>query len=425
MLRKIDIAKLVKNSNRKLVLIFLAALLIRLLGLVYVSDFNNPDTEEFGVIANYLISGKGYSYHSINDSPLPSAYMPPGYPLLLAGVCYIFGVGFKSFVIIEILQAFIGAVICMLLYVIAHKKFSEKVAFYSALVLSFYPTFVYLSSQFSASNLYIFLNLVLVLLLFRGEESNNIITFLFAGIVLGMLILSRAQVLAYLPFIGIWIYFRTSKNRLKNISAFVLATLLVLTPWTLRNYHVFGRFVPLTTGGGYNLCRGHNEKAIETTQPFRPPKELNEKIAKLPYTKDYEVRRDNIYRDEALTFIRENPIESFLLLPLKKFLDYWIYYLDDYPGAKSFLYWFPWTLMLPFFIIGIVKTVNQFQKYSLFYLYFLLSTIIIMIFFVLPRYRMFITPFVIPFSVHGALELWKKAKSLWFPKFKSPDRNNC
>lgn len=408
------------SSRKILIAIFLLALALRVLAVGVVGERKLAD--EFGILVPNLLAGDGYSYYSVDNegeiseklnknSPkaLPSAYMPPGYPFFLAGICYIIGTGVSTIIFIEMLQALLGAITCIILYTIVEMKFDRKIAFASCIIFCVYPILVFMSSQISAVSLYIFLNCVLILLLFKGEETEKMSWFAYAGLIFGVLILSRGQVLLYFPFILGWIYFIRRDSACRNILIFALATIIIIGPWAVRNYHQFGRITPLTISGGLNLWQGQNENATGTRQEYTNPpvkisEEMSSKIKALQPSEDYEVKLDRIYMDEAISFMRNNP-SKVIKLALQKFMFYWGYYWRInfvYPGAKSPLYWLPWFILLPFFIVGTVITAKKFREYSLFYLYFILSTGILMIFFVIPRYRLFILPLVIPFSVKGA-----------------------
>jgi 4-amino-4-deoxy-L-arabinose transferase-like glycosyltransferase len=377
---------------------------------------------EWAVIVPSILDGRGFSYYHVDDADrivaeplenpraaLPSAYMPPAYALFLAGLGLVFGVGRNGVAIAEIAQALLGAATCLLLYRIALLKFDRRVAIGAALVLAVYPLAVYASSQISAVTLYVFLSCLFVWLVFRAEAQQTIRSFGEAGLALGFLILARAEVLLFLPFFVLWVRV-ASPARFRNAALVMALTALVpVSGWLARNWSAFGRPVPLTVVSGLALWEGHNPEATGTRSdytapPVEVPAELQAQIEALPPTRDYELRRDDLYMRTARDAIRDNPLRS-AALGLRKFVFYWGYYWGinfTYPGAKSPLYWLPWFLVLPWFVVGVWVTRRQPSKYSLFYIYFVLATTMAMTFFVIPRYRLFILPLVIPFAVHGA-----------------------
>ncbi len=422
-------------SKKTLIFIFFLALIIRIP--IVITSGDKTLENEFCVLVHNLLNNHGYSFFSVDNNEeivqhiihnprasLPTATIPPVYPLFLAGMCFVFGTGLDVVILIEIIQALIGAMCCIILYWIVALKFNERSAFVSALLFCFYPILVYLCGQISAANAYVFINLVLLFLLFKGEKTEKTRWFFLAGLAFGLLLLSRAEVIVYAPFIILWISLVLCTNRAKRISAFAVAALIVWAPWVYRNYRRFDAFVPLTTQGGYNLWQGQNPQATGTRSqytdpPFQISPEKREKILSLRPDVRYELELDKIYMNEALMFMTKHPTEV-LKLALRKFIFYWGYYWGikfTYPGARSVAYWLPWFILLPFFMIGLIHSMRDVRKYYLFYLYFILSTLIAMLFFVIPRYRLFILPLIFPFAAEGFFYLFTYCARNFLPTY--------
>lgn len=366
-------------------------------------------------------AGNGYSFFTVNEQDeivqhiqfnpkqvIPTATIPPFYPLFLFCMYTVFGDTTHVILLIELLQAVIGAVCCIVLYRITAFKFSKEVAIGSSIVFCLYPLLVYLPGQISAANMYIFLNLVFVYCLLKAEVTKETGFFYIAGLVFGVLLLTRSEIIAFFPVIILWIIFVVRKHPLHRTLAFTAMIVILLVPWVYRNYRELGAFIPLTTQGGYNLWQGQNPDATGTRSQYTdPPFHVSEKteaeIQALKATDLYEIELNKIYLNEAHTFIKENPVKV-VSLALRKFMFFWGHYWGikfTYPGAASPFYWLPWFLLLPFFIISGIALIKDFNRYSLFYVYFIMSSCIVMIFFVIPRYRLFILPLILPFAVNG------------------------
>jgi len=422
-------------SNKTLIFIFFLALIIRI-PIIIVSGDRTLENE-FYVLVHNMLSDHGYSFFSVDKSgeivqhivrdpkaSLPTATIPPVYPLFLVGMCSVFGTGLEAIILIKIIQALIGAMCCIVLYWIVALKFNERLAFASALLFCFYPILVYLCGQISAANVYVFINLVLLLLLFKGEETGKVRWFFLAGLAFGLLLLSRAEVILFAPFILLWICLVIRTRRAKMISAFAVAAIIVWSPWGFRNYKRFDAFVPLTTQGGFNLWQGQNLQATGTRSqytdpPFQISLKKNLEILSLQPSMTYELELDRIYMNEALAFMKNHPTKV-LKLALRKFIFYWGYYWGikfTYPGARAVAYWLPWFILLPFFIIGLIHSIRDVRKYCLFHLYFILSTLIAMVFFVIPRYRLFMLPLVFPFAVKGFFDFFTYCARSFLPTY--------
>jgi len=65
-------------------------------------------------------------------------------------------------------------------------------------------------------------------------------------------VLTRETPLYFVPFAAFWLAWRRPRGSIKAASL-LAASLLVVVPWTVRNYVAFGAFVPVSTAGALNL----------------------------------------------------------------------------------------------------------------------------------------------------------------------------
>jgi tetratricopeptide (TPR) repeat protein len=192
-----------------------------------------------------------------------------------------------------------------------------------------------------------------------------------------------------------------------------LTILLTISPATIRNYIVSGRFVLISTNGPINLWIGNNPYA-EGWFSY-PPSEYSEKIAK-----EAEEKGDIAYIEEVARFIKDYP-NQFARLLLKKFLLFW----DSTEIANNINYelqkGFSWVskilllsfgLIAPLAILGILLSLKRGPLLlHLFILSFMLASIL---FFITARHRMPILPIFIIFSAFSLYWLYERirAKSL-------------
>lgn len=92
---------------------------------------------------------------------------------------------------------------------------------------------------------------------------------------------------------------------------------LVVAPWTYRNWTVFHEIIPVSTNGGWTLLTGNNPEA---NGDYIPETVLAEGINHDPAD---QVAMDKLARDRALTWIKANPGRFISLLP-RKFLALWL-----------------------------------------------------------------------------------------------------
>ncbi len=402
--------------------IFLLALTARLLGILVVdiatdmlqTGFDRTASREFARLATNMLAGRGFSYFMVQGQWVPSAYMPPTYAFILAGVFAVLGKTPVAFVCVQVVQAGLGAATAVLVYLIARRLFGPPAGLLAGLIYACgYPVLIYAVVEVHTVALYVLLNCLVAYLLLRltepPERALHPAQAAVAGAAMGLVALSTAEALVYIPLLTVWPFLACSPRRALRIALpFGLAAALILTPWTARNYAVFQRLVPVRAWGGFNLWRGQNE--FTTGSGYAPvpggliwdTPEIRAQKAALPVSQDWEARVDDIYLAEALTFMREHPARSLALVPHKLFY-YWIVDLN-HPQSRHPLYWLPWAVYGPLFVLGVVLSLGRRPRPWLLYLYIITGSVLVSIFFVLPRYRLFIEPFIVAFAAHG---LWR------------------
>jgi 4-amino-4-deoxy-L-arabinose transferase-like glycosyltransferase len=390
---------------------------------------------EWGVLAKNLVAGRGYSYYEVltdgvvrissmapGSTPIPSAYMPPLYAFLMAGLLKLLGSDFGAASAVTVIQAILGTATAWLVYRSAELVVSRRAAIWALAVYAVFPLGVYASAQVSAVVLYVFLaQLTLWLLLeWRYGAHSHPRQLAAAGLSAGLLLLARGEALAIVAVFAVWVLVvsdpqvRRPRNlgairRLANCACFSLPAIALAVPWTLRNLSAFGTLTSPTASGGYNLWQGQNSNATgihggSVTPPVVEGGHLRRLIDALPGTNDYELRRDNLYLHDALQAISADPARS-VILGLKKIAMYWTNLYPgvsiNYPGAQSPLIVVPWLTIVILAIAGIVGLRRQWLRASIIHLYVITNTLVIAVFFVMPRYNLAVLPCVAIFAAAG------------------------
>jgi 4-amino-4-deoxy-L-arabinose transferase-like glycosyltransferase len=236
--------------------VFVVALVARLAWVVTLGPgLVWPDEEEFVRIAEHLAAGHGYVSVSYRANPILPAY--------LAAVFLTFG---ESYLAARVGQAVMGALTCVLVAAIGMRLLGVTVGTVAGLVLAVYLPHVYLSGVFYAECLFTLLIASTVYAALRSIDAARPFPWLVAtGASFALTALSRPIFLAYLPFLVAAIaHARRAPLRrtLAMAATVVVATLLGILPWTVRNYVVLGRPVLVSTGFGTKLWQGNNEGAV-------------------------------------------------------------------------------------------------------------------------------------------------------------------
>ncbi|HEY9152145.1 MAG TPA: hypothetical protein VIN60_04610, partial [Anaerolineales bacterium] len=172
-----------------------------------------------------------------------------------------------------------------------------------------------------------------------------------SGFLLGLAALTRSIILAFGALAILWIWFVLKQRRGAIIA--LLALLLTITPWIVRNSLLEHKLAPIETSLGYNLYVGYYPQSTGTFT-FGPSLDLMSIL-------DDKVR-DEVGTQKAIQFIEQDPAR-FPVLALNRlgyFFDvewraFTYFYVNDYLGfiPAALLILILAILALPFMVISI------------------------------------------------------------------------
>jgi 4-amino-4-deoxy-L-arabinose transferase-like glycosyltransferase len=147
----------------------------------------------------------------------------------------------------------------------------------------------------------------------------------FAGMVMSLALLTRVNVLVFIPFVCGWLLWRSPaplQKRLTWVGVIGAICGVAWGGWIVRNYMVFGEFVPLTTQGGNGYYGVFNDIAaapqpLETFGYWRNM-DLPPEIIAI----DNEVEWDRAQRELAFEWMQAHPTQT-LQLALVQVYHFW------------------------------------------------------------------------------------------------------
>src|SRR3989339_1778691 len=285
----------------------------------------NFDGEGYQKIALNILSGKGF-YFSEGDDPVlsshgrPTLLRPPLYPYFISFVYYIFG--FKPNVVI-IFHIIINSFMIYFIYRIAKEVFNEKTAILSSIICAFYLPFIWLLSRVYNENLFTFLLICSMFFVVKVFYNLSLRNSIILGILIGISSLCKGQMIV-LPFVllpGLIYIYRKEKIKLyKRFSMIIISLLLTISPWTIRNYIVSGKFVPVQYGAGIHFMRGNESAKMyfcfsslsfsdAIHQAFAKEEQAINRFETLHNRKITEVELDEVLKKIAFNNIKDNPLE--------------------------------------------------------------------------------------------------------------------
>jgi len=386
---------------------------------------DNPKFQEYGWIAQYLAQGKGYSFHwgyGGFDLILPTAYMPPGEVMIEYFGLGLFGDNLAGHTFIFLELAAIGTIFIYATWrIITLLGFSERERRVGAWLAAIYPSFLFASTTFGISTAVITIDALIIWTLlsltskFREGKpaiTNAIIT----GALGGALALFRSESYPLLIAVAIFILcqYRRSPKFAKAIAGMAIAFALVVSPWIVRNYVTLHRFIPASTNGGFNFWRGHDEyttgsswspggHSIWTTDSMWSEIEPVNKV-----DSNVEFTADAYHYKKAKEWIASNPTLDLERTLRKPILLWGIDWYNEYAFTPQYIAIYFATIIA--LIAGILRIRNDkflknpamrdFTKITA--IWCIYYTIIVMVFFSVPRLQVILVGVYFPIVIYGA-----------------------
>jgi hypothetical protein len=288
-----------------------------------------PFEQETGSIAHSLATGKGFSNPFLRDTG-PTAWLTPIYPLLVAATFKIFGIfTIPSFLFLVFLNSIFSAAACAPLFYVGKRISGVAVGSAAAWLWALFPSAIMIPFEWIwDTSLAALLGATLLWATLELAESDRLGDWCGYGLLWGFALMTNPSLGLLLPPLLAWAAYCVRKSHslspagtlAKPALAFALA-LLCCVPWTIRNYAVFHRFVPLRSNFPLELYIGNNEN-YDGNRPRWPP----------PITKERETVRyfrmgETAFMDEemrkAMKFIRSHPRKEVILFG-DRFIAFWV-----------------------------------------------------------------------------------------------------
>lgn len=324
-----------KSLNIPLLLLALTAMAIRLLfcawrtGLGYTTDHYYL---EYSLTGKRLLIEQAFLCPFVLDDMLagPSSLLPPIYVFIVYGVYSFLGVeSYASTLTLQIINTLSIAIAVVIIFHVTSRFVNSRAAWVASILITFNP------ALFGFTHLiwetYLFALMISITLWWSVQLRNTIPNTkqcLFFGFWLGVVALLNPALTISYPLFVLWPLTRhygwKLQPLLKNIVIVMIGWVIVITPWTIRNYDQFDKFIYIRNGFMHELWLGVCPEA-ETdgskiyTQQF-------------PYYQDHLQQRvsaigENAYIQErgewAIRAIIENPLRYLKLVGVRT-VDYWL-----------------------------------------------------------------------------------------------------
>jgi 4-amino-4-deoxy-L-arabinose transferase-like glycosyltransferase len=371
-----------------------------------------PFGAEICSIAEHIVRGQGFSSPFIQDTG-PTAWIAPVYPYLCALVFRVFGIySVTSALVLLGIQCIIAGATGVTICALGRRTLGEQVGFCAAWIWTLSPIFfrwpVSWIWDFAASAFLLSAALIVTL---DVAEKNTRKHWLALGALWALIALTNPALLSVMPFAFLYAAFVNHRAYRPWFASMALACVFfaaLVSPWLIRNQHVFGRPVFFRSNywfefhlGNYHLSNG---MGYTGKHPGVNPAELEK------YAAWGEMRYLDYYKQDSFAFVRKYPSE-FVDLTLHRAWWFWDGSLLVYWTRE---WWKPWEFW-PLSLLGWLGLLFALTRRPRGWLLFAAALIVYPIPYYLAypvaKYRHAIEPELLLLSVYLAFVVWGEIRS--------------
>lgn len=331
------------------------------------------------------------------------------YSVFIAGVFKISG---NSYLFLRMVQIIVSLFLIYFIFLLAKEIFDDRAALVAAAIAAIYPNYIFFSVRIMSEALYLPLLVLFMYLLVKYRKEFSVGKYIIIGVVNGLLLATRSNIIFMYPFIVLIMLFYAYKSRsrrpfwrvIKCAVPLFFIPLIIISPWIYRNYVNWHKIILFKPYGGAVLYMGNNPRnktgggiIKEDWLPIPAAEKLNI------------LARDKYYRDKAIAYIKNHPAH-FVKMSLMKFVRLW----RVIPHSKMYKNWKfkainigTYGVLLALFLIGIYTTRSKLDKLLYPYALILSNTFFIIIFTASLRHRLPHTPIMIAIASAVLVDFWK------------------
>ena len=287
-------------STKILAYCIILNILIQLFLLFMIRTVPISDSKHYIDSANLFYETGKY----VNSDGNFTAFWPIGLPAYLVILKTIS----SDFILIaKLINILLSNGLVIICYLIFKDHLSTRTINIFLIIFTFFPNNLFSSTIILTDYPFLFF-LWLGLLIMRKIKSKS-------SIVLSTLLGISFALASYLRPIGIplaimffvILFFKNYPTGIKSSIVMFTAFILILLPWSIRNFNLFHSFVPVSSSGGYNFLMGNH---INSSGGINFDFEYN-------LLNPNELEESSRAYNRAISDIMTNPIKSILRLPLK------------------------------------------------------------------------------------------------------------
>lgn len=284
----------------------------------------------------------------------PTAFWEPIYPIILS---LFYGFEESKFIFIRIFQNLINIITILIFYLFIKRFWDLRIAVIGAWILSFYPLHIVVSNIFVAETLFTTFLLLSFFLFYLVLFDQNVkhYKYIILGVILGITSLIKSTIVGFIPmmFIIVFFYKKDKIKSLVGIALAIIAIIVAISPWSIRNYRIYNTPFILTTKVGYNLYNGNYPiTEDERNRSYMNLFSMQRKIPMLNTEGLTEVERNTLYMKEGANIIYRNPLSTLKLMGIK-LINLW----SPFPQGEEKRKLYVMTVLLFFYLLTVIPSI--------------------------------------------------------------------
>jgi 4-amino-4-deoxy-L-arabinose transferase-like glycosyltransferase len=328
-------------------------------------------------------------------------FLSPLYPFLL-GILYL--ITGPHPVVATVVQMVLGMVILWGVYELGARMFKPSVGIVAALVLVAFGPFYYFANTLLSATLILFLNTILLWLLWKYRESEKVWHWILLGVIGGLSALARPNIIIFLALLFVPLLVWQGRAGWKRWGWVWLGVAILAVPVVIRNTIVGSDLTLTTTTAGVNIYIGNHleSNGSYTEAPFVMSADASYEAEGYRLEAESRTGRSltpaaasRYWLGQTVKEIASHPSRYLKLLGRKVFLFFHRVEAPtnvSYYGAQAYssllrAFRLDMGLLLPLAMAGLVLSLARGRKYVILYVYLASYLLANLLFFVASEYR--------------------------------------
>ena len=305
------------------------------------------DPYQFGEMGASIARGNGFTGWGTLLSR-----RAPLYPIVIGGVYFAFG---EHPFLVQLLQSAMLGGTCWLVFDMGRRVFNRRTGLLAGIACAFHPMMLRYVADLQLETQLTFVFTLTVWCTVRVYRTPTVANGALVGIAGGFAALTKAVVVLYpalfsclwLAMDVVWLRYREKAvSKLPAVAAILTGMMVVIAPWTLRNYRASGHFVLISTGLSDAFLRGYIFSKTDYALLRKPPytdaeNETNAWFEQLGREAGTEWAKDDYETEQLLSRAAKEKLRSDPGAFLRKF------------GVGLFTFWYEMTSFANSLLAGI------------------------------------------------------------------------